>query len=242
MPEASIPEALVEVERAKKEAEAARLKAEAAKFDAERVKLEFEAEEARINVKAAEIHLDRERHKRSKELAEDEHHLFYAFTGSVEGGSVGKCIAQLTKWRRTIAHPEDNPIEIQFNSPGGAIVSGMALFDCIQGMRKAGFDITTSSIGYAASMAGILLQAGDKRVMGAESWLMIHEASFGTSGKIGEVEDTVEWVKMVQNRILDIFAERSNLSKRQLKTRWTRKDWWISSDKALEHGLIDEIR
>lgn len=242
MPEEPIPAELVEVERVKREAATARLNAEAAKFDAERNKLEVEAREAEMKVETASIALDRERHKRRKELADDEHHLFYAFTGAVDASSVNKCIEQLTKWRRTVENPEENPIEIQFNSPGGAIVSGMALFDCIQSMRSAGFEVTTSSIGYAASMAGILLQAGDHRVMGAESWLMIHEASFGTAGKIGEVEDTVEWVKMVQGRILDIFAERSNLSKRQLKNRWTRKDWWISSDKALEYGLIDEIR
>lgn len=241
MPE-QLPAELIEVEKAKKQAEAARLDAEAAKYDAERVKLEVEAREAEVKVEAAQIALDRERHKRNKELADDEHHLFYAFTGGVDAGSVNKCIEQLTKWRRTIEDPAENPIEIQFNSPGGAIVSGMALFDFIQSMRSAGFSVTTSSIGYAASMAGILLQAGDTRVMGAESWLMIHEASFGTAGKIGEVEDTVAWVKMVQDRILDIFAERSNLSKRQLKNRWTRKDWWLSSDDALAHGLIDEIR
>lgn len=237
-----LPAELIEVEKAKKVAEAARLDAEAAKFDAERIKLEIESDEARLKIETAEIALDRERHKRRKELAEDEHHLFYAFTGSVDTTSVNKCIEQLTKWRRTITDPENSPIEIQFNSPGGAIVSGMALFDCIQGMRAAGFHVTTSSIGYAASMAGILLQAGDTRVMGAESWLMIHEASFGTAGKIGEVEDTMKWVEAVQNRILDIFASRSNLTKRQLKNRWKRKDWWLSSDQALEFGFIDEIR
>ena len=55
-------------------------------------------------------------------------------------------------------------------------------------------------------MAGILLQAGDIRIMGAESWLMIHEISFGASGKIGEIEDTVEWVKKIQERVVKIFA------------------------------------
>jgi ATP-dependent protease ClpP protease subunit len=94
----------------------------------------------------------------------------------------------------------------------------------------------------AASMAGILLQAGDTRVMAKESWLMIHEASFGASGKIGDVEDTVEWVKMVQERILSIFSERSGLTKAFLKKNWQRKNWWISSDYALKLNLIDEVR
>lgn len=91
-------------------------------------------------------------------------------------------------------------------------------------------------------MAGILLQAGDIRVMGRESWLMLHEAAFGAQGKVGEVEDTVEWVKKIQERILNIFAQHSSLSRAQIKRRWTRKDWWIDSDEALRLGFVDEIR
>jgi ATP-dependent protease ClpP protease subunit len=94
----------------------------------------------------------------------------------------------------------------------------------------------------AASMAGILLQAGHQRIMGRESWLMIHEASFSASGKTGDVEDTVEWVKAMQERILNIFATRSKMTKSALKRKWTRKNWWISSDEALKLGFVDEIR
>jgi len=69
----------------------------------------------------------------------------------------------------------------------------MALYDYVRGLRRQGHHVTTSSLGYAASMAGILLQVGDKRIMGAESWLLIHEGSFGAVGSVGQVEDTVEW-------------------------------------------------
>jgi ATP-dependent protease ClpP protease subunit len=90
-------------------------------------------------------------------------------------------------------------------------------------------------------MAGILLQAGDVRVMNAEAWLLVHEASFGAGGKLGEVEDTVEWVKKVSKRVKDIFAKRSNLSSSQIESRWRRKDWWIDADEALKLGFCDVI-
>jgi ATP-dependent protease ClpP protease subunit len=93
----------------------------------------------------------------------------------------------------------------------------------------------------AASMAGILLQAGDERVMGKETWVLLHEASFLAAGKIGEVDDTVEWVKKVQKRILAIFAGRSNLSRSQIERRWKRKDWWLSSTDCLKHGFVDKV-
>lgn len=173
------------------------------------------------------------------ELAADRHHHLYNFGKSVSESTVRECINQLTNWTRKSPECE---IEICFNSPGGSVVDGFALFDFIQMLRERGHTVTTSALGMAASMAGILLQAGDNRVMGRQSWLMIHEASFGAVGKIGEVEDTVEWVKKVQERILDIFADRSNMTKTQIRTKWRRKDWWLSADEALELGFVDAVR
>jgi ATP-dependent protease ClpP protease subunit len=148
-------------------------------------------------------------------------------------------INRLTEWDRL--YPKE-PIQIVFTSGGGSVVDGMALFDFILGLRKAGHRVTTSTLGMAASMAGILLQAGDVRTMGKEAWLMIHEASFRTEGKIGEVEDTVEWIKKVQERVLDIFASRSIMPRAEIKEKWLRRDWWIDSDSALQHGFVDSIR
>ena len=133
-------------------------------------------------------------------------------------------------------------IEISFNSPGGEIISGMAMFDFIQELRGKGHFVTTSTRGMAASMAGILLQAGEHRVMARQSWLLIHEASFGASGSMGSVEDTVDWVKRIQKRIVQIFAERSNVTATFINKNWKRKDWWISSEEALKWGFVDAIR
>ncbi len=216
---------------AKHLAEAEAFKATAAKEHADARRLDAVAEQV-------EIELARNVEKREFELAANTNHLVYVFNGEVATASVNACIDQLVRWHRT--RPAED-IEIIFNSPGGSVVAGLALWDVIQDIKRD-HNVTTVAYGMAASMAGILLQAGHERIMGAESWLMIHEASFGAAGKIGEVEDTVEWIKMVQKRILRIFASRSHLSERQLENKWKRKDFWISSDYALELGLIDSIR
>lgn len=249
---------LTEQELAKVEAETAKVKAEteaatvAATAEAEKVRAEgrkfaAEAEEVELRLGKARHESDREDEKRKKELAGHEYHHVYPFNGAITGDSVAKCMAQLTQWNR---NDPGCDIEIIFNSPGGEIVNGMALWDYIKFLQANGHRVTTSTIGYAASMAGILLEAGDVRIMGRESWLMIHEASFGAQGKIGDVEDTVKWVNMVQDRILDIFAagcKRADnapkrLTRTQIKNKWRRQNWWISSDDALAYGLVDEIR
>jgi ATP-dependent protease ClpP protease subunit len=94
----------------------------------------------------------------------------------------------------------------------------------------------------AASMAGILLQAGDTRWVGQQAWLMIHRAAFGAYGKTFEIEDEVKFVKRIEERILDIFTSRSELTRNKIKRNWERKDWWISSEEAIELKLVDEIR
>ena len=83
--------------------------------------------------------------------------------------------ARLTEWHRL--EPKCN-IEIIFSSPGGSIIDGFELFDHIQHLRNEGHHVTTGSLGYAASMAGILLQSGDTRWIGHQAWMMIHRAAF----------------------------------------------------------------
>ena len=172
-------------------------------------------------------------------LAGNRYNFVYTYSDQVTASTVKSCITQLQEWHRL--HPGCD-MEVVFNSPGGNVIDGLSLFDFIQYLRVSGHHITTSTIGMAASMAGILLQAGDVRIMGQESWLLIHEASFAAVGKFGEIEDTVEWVRKIQKRVLRIFAERSQLSEKQIGTRWKRKDWWIDAEDALKMGFIDEIR
>jgi ATP-dependent Clp endopeptidase proteolytic subunit ClpP len=229
----------VSPERAPSQAEEAKTQAETEKVRVEIRKLQAEARKAEADAEKAELELEELRDDERVRKSADAFHHVYAFTAAVADSSVRSCMQRLNEWAR---NEPGCSIEIVFNSPGGSVVDGMALFDYILTLRANGHHITTTALGMAASMAGILLQAGDKRVMGSEAWLLIHEGSFGAVGKVGEVEDTVEWVKRIQKRILRIFAKRSHLTETQLARRWHRKDWWIDADEALKLGLIDEVR
>jgi ATP-dependent Clp endopeptidase proteolytic subunit ClpP len=215
----------IRVEVAKVVAETEKLKAETRKAEADAFKAELEAREAF--------------RKRQLEKADDEENHLYRFAGEVNKNSVNNCMKHLTRWSRL--QPKCD-IEIIFSSPGGSIIDGFELFDFLQDLRGRGHQITTGALGMAASMAGILLQAGDVRWVGGQAWVMIHRAAFGAFGKTYEVEDEVEFVKRIEGRILDIFTARSKLTRRKIMKNWDRKDWWISPDEALELSLVDEIR
>lgn len=234
-PPGAIPPELIPHHQKKLDAETRKLDAEAAKAEAEARKATLDAEEHEFNlgVKMSIAQLNE-----SKRLVDDEFHHVYRFYSQVDTTSVDKCIKQLLIWARLEPGCD---ITLAINSPGGSVVDGFALWDTLQELRTAGHKIKTVSYGMAASMGGILLQAGDVRAMGRRASLLIHEAAFGAQGSMGKVEDQVKWVKKMQDQILDIFADRSKMNRATIKKNWARTDWWLTADEALKHGFIDEV-
>jgi ATP-dependent Clp endopeptidase proteolytic subunit ClpP len=208
-------------------------------------KYEAEADEAEHRAAIARLELDtKNRDAVRAAYADDYEDHTYRLLSAIDDASVSKCIKQLDAWHR--GDPECK-MTIIFDSPGGAVIPGFHLFDHILALRES-HEINTVSRGYAASMAGILLQAGQTRTMGRNAHLMIHEVSFGAQGKIGDVEDGVEFAKLLWNRALDIFADRckesaatKKLSRSQLVSRSKRKNWWIKATDALAYGLVDQV-
>jgi len=244
-----------EIKRA--EAEADDFKASAVKFLAEAKEKEANASKYLLEMELTKYEViqerlraeDNEREAKEKLAANKYHHVYY-FSEEVNQESSQKCMTELAYWMRTAPKCD---VEIVFSSPGGEVMAGMALFDYIQQLRRSGHKVTTGSIGYAASMAGILLQAGENRWIGKEAYILIHEISTLAIGKTGDIEDELKFVKKIQERVLNIFEERCQqagknktaskpLLKAQLKEKWSRKDWWIESSEALMWGLVDEIR
>jgi ATP-dependent Clp protease protease subunit len=216
----------------------AEIAAKVARDNAEAAKLTAEARKAEADAAIREMERAKAERQRAEELAANKYHCVYRFTTAVDPKSVQACMEQLDIWTRL-----DPPCEITiiFTSPGGDVVPGLALWDYLQGLRRQGHVLRTHTEGMAASMAGILLQAGSVRSMGSEAWLLIHEVQAGMMGSWGELEDRMGWLERVQDRILDIFAARATISKATIKRRWKRQDWWIDSAEALKLGFVDEV-
>lgn len=201
-------------------------------------------------VRSSALSLEKLEEAVAERKAGNKYHHVYMLDAVVSEQSVGACISQLEQWRRLAKGPLN--VTLRIFSPGGDVIAGMYLYDYIKSMQRDGHTVNTEAYGYAASMGGILLQAGNTRRMGKESYILIHEISFGVRGKVGEVEDEMEFVKKMGERVLNIFAARAAeaggngtasepLTKSAFKRRWSRKDWWLSSDEALKYGVVDEV-
>ncbi len=215
----------------KEQAEISALIAETRKHNAETSNFE-------LSSKLVALTLKQQERQEGDELAADHRvHVFPFFT-EITKTSTFKCMEQLGFWSRR--EPKCK-MQIVFNSPGGSITDGLALYDYLGIVKRAGHEVEISAIGMAASMAGVLLQAGTVRTMGANAYLLIHEVSGQSQGKMSEIEDSEAFMKRLQARLLDILASRSKISKEKIAENWKRRDWWLDSKEALKLGFIDRI-
>lgn len=201
------------------------------------------AEEAKFNAESARIANDLNLRQERYTLAQDSYHHVMNFAAPVEPKSVSTALTQLAVWDR---QDPTCDIHIKINSGGGDAIVGLHLFDEITNLSLQGggkHHITMSVRGQAASMAGILLQAADLRLMGRESWLMIHEISAGTGGKVGEMKDDLKLFEMMCDRIARVFVARAkgNIKLEEFTAKWTDRNWWMDSDQALSYGFVDRI-
>lgn len=252
MPEETVapvkPDYMWEAEAEKARAEGAKAVAEAEAAAALAEKTRHEATNARHEGTKLELALEKARETRNEELAGHKYHHMYLFDQEVSGQSTKACMKQFTEWERMAAPGEKLVIDLVINSPGGSVFDGFALMDHIELMHSRGHTVNTSVLGMAASMGGVLLQVGKTRTMGKSAMLLIHEASFGASGAFGKVEDQVKLVAKMQDRILDLFAERAKgalgtkaITRQKIKASWRRTDWWVNSTESLKFGFVDKV-
>lgn len=209
--------------------------------------VDSEAQEAAAKLRTAlaqaeSVELDLAKKRREAErdlaLAEEQENLRYVIWDGVTAESMKACFSDLAKWSRR--YP-GRPLTVVLNSPGGLVTQGLALYDFMLKLRADGHYLTVEVLGQAASMGGILLQAGDKRVIGPSARVLIHEVSAGTSGNVQKMDDDVELFKGNWEKLSEILAFRSHLTARQVRNRAYRRDWWLSAQEALELGFVDEI-
>ncbi|HEX2040668.1 MAG TPA: Clp protease ClpP [Acidimicrobiales bacterium] len=191
-----------------------------------------------LETQRAEVELSALRRQEREQAADHRAAQVYTFYSAVDGDSVQQCMAELGRWSR---RDPGAPITVIFNSPGGNVLDGLALFDYLRQLRSVGHRVTTIALGRAASMGAVLLQAGDHRVVGENAFLLVHEVSNASIGKVSELEDGMEFTKRLQKRLLAILSERSTLSDREIQRRWARKEWWLDAAEAVELGLADAL-
>ena len=130
-------------------------------------------------------------------------------------------------------------ISIYVNSPGGSVYAGLGIYDTMQFIQS---DVCTICTGMAASMAAVLLVAGQegKRSALPHSRVMIHQPMGGTQGQASDIEITAREIQKLKNELYTIIADHSHTSFDKV---WadSDRDYWMTAQEAKEYGMIDKI-
>ena len=145
-------------------------------------------------------------------------------------------IAQLLYLERE--DPEKD-ISLYIHSPGGIITAGLAIYDTRQLIRC---DVSTICVGMAASMATVLLGAGapKKRYALPNSTIHMHQAMGGATGQAADIEIAAREILRMQDKIRTVLSQHTGQSYDKI-VRDTDRDYYMSSDQAVEYGIVDEV-
>ena len=133
----------------------------------------------------------------------------------------------------------DKDIYLYINSPGGSITSGMAIFDTMQYIKP---HVSTICTGMAASMGAFLLAAGEKgkRFALPNSEILIHQPLGGFQGQATDIDIHAKRILRTKETLNKILSERTGQPIEKIQHD-VERDYFMSSQEAMEYGLIDEV-
>ncbi len=157
-------------------------------------------------------------------------------TGEIQGEIADLIVAEMLFLE---AQDSASDIYLYINSPGGEVIPGMAIYDTMQYIKAP---VSTICLGQAASLAAILLAAGEKgkRYALPHSRIMIHQPWGGAQGQATDVEiqaKEILRIKRMGNEIIS-FHTGQPLEKVQ---KDTERDFFMSPEEAKSYGIIDKI-
>ena len=156
-------------------------------------------------------------------------------------GQINDHVASLVTAQLLFLESENPKKEIYMyiNSPGGSVTSGFGILDTMNYVKP---QIHTICLGQAASMAAVLLSVGQKGKRSAlkNSRIMIHQPLGGVQGQATDIEIHTKEILYLKHKLNTIMSNNTGKTVKQIESD-TNRDNFMSSEEALEYGLIDQI-
>ena len=157
------------------------------------------------------------------------------------GGAIDNDVANLINAQLLFLDSEDSKKDIQLyvNSPGGSVYAGLSIYDTMNYVKAP---VSTICIGMAASMAAVILSAGErgKRVSLPNSRILIHQVLGGAEGQASDIKIQAEEILKLKDTLNEILAKNSGKDIKQIEAD-TDRDYYMSALQAKKYGLIDKV-
>ena len=130
-------------------------------------------------------------------------------------------------------------ISLYINSPGGSVTAGLGIYDTMQFISS---DVATICTGMAASMAAVLLVAGQegKRSALPHSRVMIHQPLGGVQGQASDIEIEAKEILKFKKELYTIISDHSHTPYEKVYQDSDR-NYWMTAEEAREYGMIDQV-
>ncbi|MGZ3214978.1 ATP-dependent Clp protease proteolytic subunit [Paracoccus sp. T5] len=166
--------------------------------------------------------------------------LYFKSRTVIVAGAINDKLAQ-----RTVAHllalaeDSDAPINMLISSPGGHVESGDMIHDVIKFIRPT---VRTIGSGWVASAGALIFVAAKKenRYCLPNTRFLIHQPSGGIGGTSSDMMIQAEQVRLMRDRLNQIFAEATGQSVERIE-KDTQRDFWLNTQEALDYGLLGQV-
>jgi len=157
------------------------------------------------------------------------------------GGPIDSDTANLVVAQLLFLASEDPKKDISFyiNSPGGHVSAGLAILDTMNHIQP---NVSTVCVGMAASMAAVLLSAGQKgkRFALPNAEVMIHQPSGGAEGMAADIEITAKQILKLRERLNKILAKNTGQKVEKIAADVDR-DFFMTAEEAVKYGIVDKV-
>lgn len=142
-------------------------------------------------------------------------------------------------FRKALAEiPETDVIELHINSCGGSVKEGVAIYNQLK--QKKCREIVAYVDGYAYSIASVIMQAADRRVMGLGTSILIHNMWMTVSGNAEQLRKAADDLDVLMEANRTIYLERAKISEDELISMMDAETY-LTPEQAIEKGLADEV-
>lgn len=147
---------------------------------------------------------------------------------------------QARDFRAALDSVEGDALDVHINSVGGDVFAGLGMYNMLRSFAAKGKQITVRVDGLAASIATVVALAGDKRVMPANTFAMMHGTQGGIVGDEQDVRDYADAMAKVNTTMRNIYMERMGIDEAKA-IELTAKDNYLTAQECLDLGFATEL-
>ena len=155
-------------------------------------------------------------------------------------GEINQKMAELKVLQlHALAHISDDPIYVFISSPGGHVESGDMIYDAIRFIKPTVYVIGS---GWVASAGALIFVAAEKenRYTLPNTRFLLHQPSGGYQGPATNLKIYMDEILTMRERLNKIFADATGQPIERIRQD-TERDFWLSSQEAVEYGLANKV-